>query len=130
MALDRFVNGCKRPVTRPELQSLLEDFFGPEATIRWDKDRFFVTLGSRVTCPLRRLMPESSVVKAFLEEPPQERALEVWLSTGSWVDGSYYRPGTTVDVIARHTDSYTNSLAAGLAQWIANYWEGTLETDG
>lgn len=116
MASDRFVNWKpgKKP-TRQEVQLVLEDFFVGAATeIRWDKDRFFVTLVGKHSNPLKRVS-DSPLVKMEPEPGWEGRHLEVWLGSKS------------LDVLTRQQDEFTNRVADGLAALFARYWEGELE---
>ena len=110
MALDRFV--CFKKSSRPtkaKLQLVVEDYFRGIATeIRWDQDRWLVTMPGPSIHPLDRVEPALP-----LRYDGGPRYIEVWYSDG------------TLDVITRQADELTNVIAAGLAEVCRRYWKGT-----
>lgn len=130
MAQDRFVNWKSKGPTRKETRQVLEDFFSEAATkIEWRKDRFFVHLVGTHSNPTKRtkglsdypqqpgspLRPGFRPVIMEINTPSEGRHIEVWLSR------------TSLDIITRHGDEFTNSLAEGLAKLFARLWQGELE---
>lgn len=111
MALDRIIRFDKpnHPPIRMELTTLLADYFQGIGTVKWDKDRFFVSLPGKPCHALGRL----AVIPRM--PPPEERWIEVWKNR------------TSVDVITRGADDITNALAEGLAEIIARFWQGERE---
>lgn len=117
MALDRFVyfRRAKKP-TKKELRLVLDDFFGGATTeIKWDRDRFFVTLVGRHTNALRRMEDVPDFVRREPDPGFEGRHLEVWIGSDC------------IDVMTRQADEFTNALAEGFAKLVARFWHGDLE---
>lgn len=107
MASDRFIRWGEDRPTKEQIQFVLEDYFGSAAEVKWDKDRFYVTLPGKPSFPFRRIVPDM----ARAAETQDERWIEVWMNEDS------------LDVMTRMMDHYTNDLARGLTAVIANYWQ-------
>lgn len=121
MASDWFVYWKERKPTRKEVQIVLEDFFTGVATkIEWDQDRFFIDLVGKPRSPFYRLSEAAKRSDdAFFheEEGFDVRCLEVWLGADC------------LDIMTRHQDELTNTLATGLARAFARFWGGSYEDD-
>lgn len=101
MALDRFVYFDRMPhmnAIQDNLDGYLFDF---GAEVKWDKDRWFVTLPGKPEIDPR--------IGARLHD---ERWFEVWIGEDC------------VDVITRQTDELTNVIAEGFARRIARKLQG------
>lgn len=115
MALDRFIYWNERRATPQQIEMLLHDYLGGIGELCWDKDRYYVTLPGKPTFPFKHLEP--TMVGAIENaESQRERWIEIWFGDDC------------LDVITRQTDHFTNDIAKGLAEMIANYWEGRLES--
>jgi len=120
MSADWFVRfkGEAVPPTKEEIGSLLCNYFDAAASeIRWERDRYYVTLHGSCSFPFAELAPD--VADPYKSEKPRERWIEVWLD----------RKDGTVDVITRMMDNYTNALASDVAGTIARFWHGELDDD-
>lgn len=120
MAADWFIDFNKGKVPpKEDLGKALEDYLGAFATnVRWDTDRWFATLVGTKTWPFRRLEPEDSIgARSAKAEESEERWIEVWLDH------------ECVDVMTRHGDWVTNTLAGGFADLVAQYWQGKRRPD-
>lgn len=118
MAYDRFVNWTDKRPTRKEVQHVLEDYFAEAATkIAWSKDRFFIDLVGTHTNPLRRMKDAHESARLDPEPGHEGRLIEVWLSK------------TSLDVMTRHGDEFTNRVADGLAKLFARFWQAELEME-
>lgn len=126
MAADWFIRFQKNnKPKKAHLQLILEDFFRGVATeVRWDRDRWFVTLPGSPSWPLARMPDVSENMRQAKKEDgveedgsPRPRWMEVWRDTK---DG-------TVNIMTRSQDEFMNALAEGLAKLIARYWQGELE---
>lgn len=115
MALDRFVRWRDDRPNLSQVERVLQNFFGGAAEIRWGTDRFFVTLPGVRTFPFNGLgnPREASEAERSAEDPV--RMIEVWMDHNC------------LDILTRQQDEYTNSLAHGLAQMFARYWQGEVE---
>lgn len=120
MARDVFVyfKKGKKP-SRAELQTVLEDYTaGLAREVRWQSDRFIVTLPGTVRNPLVRVLPKNTpharAAQAEVSEAT-ERWFEVWIGTDC------------VDIITRMMDEVTNSIAYGFAKLCARWWSGEIE---
>jgi hypothetical protein len=95
---------------------VIQDYFGEVATeIKWDRDRFFVTLIGKWSMPLKRVVDADirRRFEAMAPEPPDDgRYLEVWLGDES------------MDVLTRRQDDFTHACQDGLAAVFARRWEG------
>lgn len=109
MALDRFIEFGKKKPSRDDVESVLRNFFGEAGEVEWNQDRFTVKLQGPGTFPFEGLVPDHM---------PNLRNKERWIEVC---------PGNPMDVITRRQDDYTNSLAAGLAETFARFWEGEVE---
>jgi hypothetical protein len=126
MACDRFVNWKKdkpRP-TREEVELVIRDYFGSVATeVRWDHDRFFITLVGQQTHPLERVDPNHPVIAGLNHyrklaekgEADVGRWIEVWLGQDS------------LDVITRMADPLTNACAGDLVWYFSRHWDSERE---
>lgn len=122
MARDIFVrfNHDRKP-TRQEVQYLLEDYFKGIATnVRWDSDRFFVSLPGTQTNALGR-MPDAH---HLYREPDGKRWIEVWLADPD----PAYKNQAVVDVMTRQADEVTNAMAEGVVEILARFWKGEVES--
>lgn len=119
MASDTVVHWKNKRPKREEAEAVIQKFFDGAATeIRWEKDRFFVTLIGKWSHPLSGVLESEDLRPLPPTDPGWEgRYLEVWLSKGS------------LDVITRQQDEFTNNCARGLAKVFARFWEGELEDD-
>jgi len=116
MAADRFVLWKSEKPTQEEIQFVLEDFLGEVATeIRWDTDRFFVTLVGKYSHPLKRVVT-SPIARRDIEPGWDGRHLEVIVGKAD------------LDVLTRRQDEFTMRVADGLADVFARFWAGELET--
>jgi hypothetical protein len=100
---------------------VLEDYFQglAKAPPRWEKDRFFLDLPGICGHPLRRVLPEDMAHhwKRFTEEP-WPRWVEVWCPEDMHC----------IDVMTRHSDDPTNTLAEGFAKCVSRWWQGRIES--
>jgi hypothetical protein len=115
MAHDRFIHfkGPTRP-TREDLGVALEDYLRGVATeVRWDRDRYFITLAGSGSSPFERLGERRFA--AWREPGYEGRFFEVW-----WREG-------VVDVITRQQDPLTEIVADGFATLAARFWKGERE---
>jgi hypothetical protein len=122
MAADWFVWFDKKgdkPPSREDLGKALEDYLGAFAErVWWDKDRWFAKLIGTKVWPFRRIeSSDNPLFEAHRAEESEERWIEVW------------RSKTCVDVMTRHGDWATNTLAGGFAKLVAQYWRGRLEDE-
>lgn len=120
MAADWFVwfdKAGEAPPPREDVGKALEDFLGAFATkVYWQKDRWFAELVGTKTWPFKRIEDESHpLFEAHKAEETEERWIEVWLDN------------KCVDVMTRHGDWATNTLAGGFAKLVAQYWKGRLD---
>ena len=114
MAADTFVHWGKNRPTRAQLRMVLEDYVRDLGTVKWDKDRFYVTIPGNTSWPFVRLLADTSKAKASVETS-RERWFEVYVDSKS------------IDIITRQMDALTNNIATGFATLAAQYWEGVLE---
>lgn len=117
MGTDRFVHFelCKVP-GRGDIGTLIEDYLGDVMRSKeCGGGRWTVSLIGPCSFPLRRLEPEWTPSKAWAEEHPTPRWIEVYIGQDN------------IDVITRHQDELTMVIADGLAKLIARYWKGRLE---
>jgi len=120
MAADWFVwfdkEGEKAP-SKDDLGKALEDYLGAFAErVYWGMDRWFATLVGTKTWPFKRIVgPDHPLIEAHKAEESEERWIEVW------------RDSNCVDVMTRHGDWATNTLAEGFAKLVAQYWKGRLD---
>lgn len=128
MAHDIFVYFEKGKLpTRQEIEYVLTDYFqglskGPPV---WKEDRFFLYLPGNCGHPLKRVLPENMAwAWKALEEEPWPRWIEVWLSK----DGPEEEDDPCINVMTRHSDEVTNTLASGFAEVVARWWKGRMET--
>lgn len=121
MAADVFVRWkTKKRPTREEAEKVIQDFFGDVATeIKWEKDRFFVTLIGKWSHPLVRVAENAEFLKRMYPKEPgwEGRYMEVWLGDDS------------LDVMTRQQDEFTHACQDGLAAVFARYWEGEVEEE-
>jgi len=118
VASDRFVNWTTRKPTREEVQLVIEDYLGEMASeIRWERDRFFVTLVGKHSHPLRRIEGASPILTREPDPGWEGRYMEIWPDPD----------GNCLDVMTRQQDELTNRIADGLAQLFARFWEGKLD---
>lgn len=122
MAADRFVYWAERKPTQAEVEAVLRNFFDEAATeIKWDKDRFFVTLVGKKSFVFKGLgHPLEAAELADITDTRWGtgpiRSIEIWLGSD------------TLDVMTRHGDAFTSALADGLVQVFARFWQGRVET--
>ena len=110
MALDRFIYFKKSPKLET-IRETLEDYLGEALyEIPVDGARVTALLHGKPSCPFRRLPDMGNVAAA--QEQREERFLEVcWTST-------------SIDVITRQSDEYTNVVGDGFAALAARFWKG------
>lgn len=122
MASDRFINNCKRKPTKDDIGTALVDYLGDPLVreLRWETDRWFVSLPGKRSHPLRQLVDEGYRKKYIDPEMNEQPDTARWFEV--WVDGN------TVDVITRQQDELTSNIALGFAKLVARFWEGKLET--
>lgn len=111
MALDRFVYWKKRKPTKKEVRAVLTNFLGGVGSIRWNKDRFFITLPGEQRAALKGFVRNAG---ATLNDA---RWIEVWFDSQS------------LDIMTRQADEFTSALASELAKIFARFWEGKLDED-
>ena len=119
MAADRFVYFDKVP-SKEDVKVVLEDYLGAfMVKNEWSGGRWNVTLVGNNSWPFRRLlvMANSASAAAFEEEAKRVRWMEVYF-------GDDY-----INVMTRHGDWASGTLAAGFAKLIAQFWKGRLEAD-
>ncbi|MFH1098799.1 MAG: hypothetical protein V1723_02685 [Candidatus Uhrbacteria bacterium] len=111
MALDRIVYWKSRRPTNRQIRMLLGDFFRGAAGIGWSGKggRWSVCLPGRPSSPMRRVAPKIAGPDEYFD---RERWIEV------------FPGGSSVDVITRCADDYTNGIAERLADVIARCWDG------
>jgi len=110
MALDRFITFPKgKKPKKKQIELVVRNFFGEAATIEWDQDRWTVSLPGKPTWTFEGIEPDM-----IARVRNTERWIEVY-------------PTGTLDIITRRADEYTNTLAQGLAEVFARYWEGELD---
>jgi hypothetical protein len=117
MAFDRFVywRRGQRP-TLEQVQFALEDYVRDLATeVRWDQDRFLVTLPGMGSHPAARIADSETLRLAATEDRKNERWFEVCIGADN------------LDVITRRGDWITNAIATEFARICAQFWQGDLE---
>lgn len=122
MAADRFIHLPDHdPVTFPTaLERVVRDFFGQGATsIRWEGDRWFVTLPGKPSDALA-----STPYRHYVRE--DTRWIEVWYDDAR--DLAAGEP-FSIDVMTRSQDQYTNALAEGLTQCLTTAFQGEREEE-
>lgn len=114
MALDRFVyfnlkkGGCPKLET---IRDTLEDYLGGATkSVTVDGQRIFAVLHGKPSFPFRRIHDMGKYTEA--SEIHEERWIEVYCTQ------------TSIDVITRMTDEYTNTVADGFAELCARFWNG------
>ena len=123
MASDTFVYWNEERPTKDDLHACLQDYLAEIATeIRWDRDRFFVTLVGRPSFPFARVGPSTPAMRqAELERAvgadgtPRPRWFEVVIDSES------------IDVITRQADEITMNIARSFAALCARAWDGGLD---
>jgi hypothetical protein len=112
MALDRFI--YFKQGKAPSLETIrdtLEDYLGGATEgVYIDNDRVFAVLRGKPSFPLKRIPEMAKYSEA--SEQHKERWLEVC------------RTSTSIDVITRMTDEYTNVVADGFVALVARFWKG------
>jgi hypothetical protein len=114
MASDRFVNWKKgkRP-SKFEVETVIRQFFDSVATeIKWDKDRFMVTLVGKGSHPLKGIIGVGSLLPEA-----DERWIEVIVGKNN------------LDVLTRRADEFTCCCANGLAAVFVRFWQAELDDD-
>lgn len=110
MACDRFVCWAEVKPTKNEAESIIKNYLDEAATeIKWDKDRFFVTLVGKPSFPFKDIITSDPSVFS------ETRWLEVYLAQDN------------LDVITRMGDEYTNTVADGLANLFVRLYDAALE---
>lgn len=111
MALDRFIYFKKGKTPSLEtIRDTLEDYLGGALEKLDVQDRIFATLRGKPSFPLKRIPEMAKYAEA--SEQHEERWFEVC------------RTDTSIDVITRMTDEYTNVVADGFAALVARFWKG------
>lgn len=121
MAADRFINlPPLDSVTFPAaLERVVRDFFGEGATnIRWDLERWFVTLPGKPSDAL-----QATPYRHYVREGT--RWIEVWYDGQELAAGEPF----SIDVMTRSQDQYTHALAEGLTQCLATAFQGVREEE-
>jgi len=118
MARDIFIQFKKdRKPTKVEVQHLLEDYFKDIATdVRWDGDRFFVSLPGTPTNALGRIKGAHTLGR-IKGEPDRTRWIEVVRNNA-----------TLWDVLTRGMDEVTNAMAEGVVEILARFWKGEVDS--
>lgn len=114
MPIDRFISYPQGAPEPARVQVALEDFLGGAGTVKWDEDRFYVTLEGRHSWALQRTFPGSARARDESSKHPT-RWIEVWCSNG------------TIDVMTREQDDFTRSIAEGIADTLAKPFDGVRE---
>lgn len=99
MASDRFITWLEKKPTRKVLGEHLSEFFGTGVDLRWDKDRWIVSIPGA---------PHPTVKWGKDVRPTpfrQERFIEAI-------------PGKEFDVLTRQADPFVNAIADGLVKWL------------
>ncbi len=110
MARDRIIK-LPKPLTkvnRDQLQFILEDYLGEAGTIRWELDRWYLTLAGKPIHPYQRVT----------ENPQPQTHDERWIEV--YVGGH-------ISVITRAQDTYTNNVATGIAMVLLKFFNGKAE---
>lgn len=120
MSRDRIIDLPKPigPVGRLQTQYILEDYINGAGTVRWDKDRWYVTLLGKPSWPLKRVLPPRPEVQ-------EERWIEVFPGLLAENSGPLIE---TLTVITRMQDTYTNDVATGIAMVLLRFFDGKAET--
>lgn len=118
MAQDRFVRFGRRHPTLVELRRVLEDYLDSAGVFdeaRSSDHTWYVDLVGNNSWPLRRIETGTVTQQAAFDDPAGvHRTIEIYV--GSWPED--------IDVITRHTDTFTNRVADGFAGIVAGYWSG------
>lgn len=119
MACDRFVYWKGEYGPRPSRDTLghiIEDYLGGAAKeIKWDKDRFFVTLQGQTSSPFRRSQRLPLLIDSLCRVTHHDRWIEVWPD------------GKCCDIITRQADEYTSAVADGLQALLLRFYEASEE---
>lgn len=110
VSLDRVVR-WKPPHRRPRrtlVRWYLEDLVSDAGGVKWDCDRFFVSLPGKGSDARRRCLDLPLA-------PNEKRWIEVWLDRAR------------IYVMTRQHDQFTNAIAARIADDLARHWQGQLE---
>jgi len=106
--LDRFVYWQKERPTKEQLKNALEDYIGIPGAVSWDDSggRFLVDLPGTPGSPIKRLLSNHQ------HEYDGKRWFELYIADDN------------IDVITRQADEFTNTVAAGFAQFCKRFWDG------
>jgi hypothetical protein len=120
----RFNATCGIP-SEADLKTFLTDFVGAAGTVERVTDRrTLISLVGLDTHPLEHLRPDWVSVKAFLGAQRLQRSFEIFRGCkggGGWGEEPY------IDVITRQADAFTEAVARGVAQGIAQWFGGSFE---
>jgi hypothetical protein len=119
MAQDRYVSfGKKLHPSLQELRHVLDDYLGGAAVFNEDLSSdhtWYVDLAGQNSWPLRRINHGTASGQAAFDDPCNfKRRIEIYV--GTWPK--------EIDVMTRHTDTFTNRVADGFAEFVAGYWGG------
>lgn len=109
MAFDRFIYWTDLIPSKKDIELVLVNFFGDAAEVKWNKDRWFVTLKGETSVALKDVCKYAA--EFHNELMSDTRWIEVWWSEGR-----------CIDIITRMQDDYTNCLAEGLEAVIKRHW--------
>lgn len=111
---DRFIQFDSRKPKTNEVERILNNFFGAAAEIKRHGDRWLVTLPGSCSATFY------GIEGAHPQVPARDER---------WIEVIYSGGGKALDVLTRQQDDYTCSLADGLAQALARFYQGKLEDD-
>lgn len=109
MAADRFVYWKERKPSREEVELVLTNFLGGIGKVEWKTGRFFMDIPGKSKDAMNGI--------EFVESVPEEV-----MRPNRWIE--IYLTDDYIDIITRSQDHFTNSLADGLANLFATYWDG------
>ena len=116
MAFDRFVNwGSERP-SREDVGQVCEDFVKGLGSVEWNgpQSRYYIHLAGTYSSPQTRAKG-GLYAKPLPEAGFVDRYIEVWIGEDC------------IDIMTRHQDDVTNTIAEGLAKVFARFWKGSLD---
>lgn len=103
MAIDRLIVFKDKRPTKNEFKKILSSYVKGIGSVKWSKNRFFVTLRGKPTNPLDLLFPELKLNKLH---SVNERWFEVYIYKKN-------NENADVDVITRESDFLTRTIADG-----------------